>query len=64
MNRIILALMALNGIEKDEMAAALCMSLDTFYRRLRKPDTFTLGELKKAAKKCRVTLERLIGGQI
>lgn len=60
MNRIILSRMALYGIEKPEMAACLGMSLDTFYRRLREPDAFTLGELRRAAKKLKTTVADLI----
>ncbi|MEA5058590.1 MAG: hypothetical protein VB049_00930 [Candidatus Pelethousia sp.] len=59
MSRKILSLMVLYGISKQEMAACLCMSLDTFYRRLKKPDDFTFGELRKAAKKLKTTVSAI-----
>ena len=62
MKRKILSLMALYDIDKLEMSAALRMSLDTFYRRLKTPDTFTLGELKRAAKKLKTTVSVLTDG--
>lgn len=62
MERKILSLMVLHGISKQEMAACLCMSLDTFYRRLNSPDDFTFGELKKAAKKLKTTVSALTEG--
>lgn len=61
MNRVLLSYMALHGIEKPEMAAAMGMCITTFYNRLREPDTFTIGELKRAAKKFKVTLVQLMG---
>jgi len=42
--------MILYEIKKDEMAAALCMSLYTFYRRLRNPDTFNCRRVEKGGK--------------
>ncbi|HWS31017.1 MAG TPA: hypothetical protein VN512_13005 [Clostridia bacterium] len=62
MVRKILSLMTLYNTSKPEMAAALRMSLDTFYRRLKDPDEFTFGELKKAAKKLKTTVSALTEG--
>ena len=58
----ILSLMALYDISKLELAAAMRMSLDTFYRRLKNPDEFTFGELRKAAKKLKTTVSALTEG--
>lgn len=62
MKQKILSLMALYDITKPEMAAAMRMSLDTFYRRLKNPDELTLGELRKAAKKLKTTVSALSDG--
>ena len=59
MDRKILSLMELYGIERPEMAACMRMSLATFNRRVRTPDAFTLGELRKAAKKLKTTVSAL-----
>lgn len=62
MKQKILSLMALYDISKLEMAAGMRMSLDTFYRRLKSPDEFTIGELRKAAKKLKTTVSALTEG--
>ncbi|HMM32723.1 MAG TPA: hypothetical protein PKB13_13220 [Clostridia bacterium] len=62
MKRKILSLMALYDIDKLEMAAALRMSLATFNRRLKDSDEFSLGELKRAAKKLKTTVSALTDG--
>lgn len=59
--RRILGLMKMQGISTDEMANYLCMHRTTFYRRVNDPDTFTLGELKRAAKLLKTTIEEIIG---
>ena len=51
-------------LRKPELAAALCMSTRSLYRRLENPDLFTIGELKRAAKKLHVPLARLMEGEI
>ena len=51
-------------LRKPELAAALCMSTRSLYRRLENPDLFTVGELKRAAKKLHLPLARLMEGEI
>lgn len=51
-------------MRKPELAAALCMSTRSLYRRLENPDLFTVGELKRAAKKLHVPFEQLLRGEI
>jgi hypothetical protein len=62
MKRKLLSLMVLHDISKPEMAAAMRMSMQTFYRRLENPDSFTLGELRKAAKKLKTNVSTLTDG--
>jgi hypothetical protein len=60
MGEKILSVMELRKISNLEMAAALRMSIQTFYRRLASPNHFTWGELNLAAKKFRMTVIQLI----
>ena len=43
--------MAALDMRKPELAAALCMASRTLYSRLENPDAFTVGELRRAARK-------------
>lgn len=51
-------------LRKPELAAALCMSTRSLYRRLENPDLFTVGELKRTAKALHLTFATLMGGEI
>ena len=62
MKERMLSRMVLYRIEKPEMAAAMQMSVKTFYRRLAHPDEFSLGELRIAAKKLKTTVGALAEG--
>lgn len=57
-------LMERYGIDPDEMAASMRFSLSTFYVRMRNPQTMTLAEVERAAKKLKVEPEKLISGGI
>lgn len=59
MNRLILSRMVLLNISDQEMAAALCMCLKTFRRRLKQPGNFTVNELRRAAKKLKMPITEL-----
>lgn len=48
------------GISHDELAAALRMSDKTLYNRKRKPDSFTLRELKLLEKKLKEPIAELL----
>ena len=51
-----------SGLTQGKLAVQLGMMQKTFYyNRLREPDTFTVGELKRAAKKFKITLSQLMG---
>ena len=56
----ILSRMVLLGISREELAAAMRMSLSTLSRRLSRPDDFTVGEMRKVAKKLHVSLDELL----
>lgn len=60
MGEKILSIMTLRKISYQEMAAAMRMSVPTFYRRIENPSSFTWGELNFAAKKFRMTVIQLI----
>lgn len=61
LGRRILGMMVMRGISVDEMANYLCMHRATFYRRINDPETFTFGELKRAAKLLRTSINEIIG---
>ena len=52
--------MARRGISGEEMAEQMCMSISTYYLRLRSPEKFTIGELRQAAKFLKLNLEDLL----
>lgn len=57
----ILGFMKMRCISTDEMANYLDLSRSTFYRRVKDPDTLTLGELKRAAKLLKVSVAEILG---
>lgn len=58
--RNILSEMVRRGITAPEMANQMNLSLSTFYRRLRRPEELTVGELILAATFLKIPLEVLI----
>lgn len=56
--------MSIRSIKPGEMAAALKMGQRTFYERLAKPETITLGEIEKIAEKLKKKPEDLLLTQI
>lgn len=52
--------MTRRGIGASEMANQMDLSLSTFYRRLRKPQEFTLGNIDKAAAFLGLPVETLL----
>lgn len=56
--------MEIRSIKPLEMAAALGMAQRTFYERLSKPETITLGEIEKIAKKLNKKPEELFFSQV
>lgn len=50
-----------NGDHIDAVAKTLGFSTSTYYKRLRQPDTFTLGELHAVASVLNVSVGALLG---
>ena len=61
--RIIHGFAALQGFSKRELAAICMITPQTWSRREREPDTFTLGELIALSKKLGCTLGEICEGQ-
>ena len=52
--------MQLYGYNRADMVAALHIGTDTWTRRLRKPEDFTLAELRRLSQKLRIPLTSLL----
>ena len=48
------------GISSEELAASGSMSLRSFQRRMKDPESITLGELQRFAKKLRIEINYTI----
>lgn len=55
---------SIRGYGYRDMAAAMCMSVGTYFNRRKNPRTLTLGELELAAKKLHLTVEDLLAVRI
>ena len=55
--------MKLRGIEYRDMAAAMCISVATYYTRRKDPSKLTLREIQLAAKKLHMTEAELLFGK-
>jgi len=54
--------MQLYGYDRADMVTALHMGTDTWSRRLRHPEDFTLAELRRLSDKLHTPITTLIGG--
>ena len=61
--RTIRAEMIRRGVNGDEMAARTFISTSTFYKRLERPETFKLDELRLIAKFLKIDIGDLVRGK-
>lgn len=55
--------MIVNNVSPKQMADAMRKDLSTFYNRMKRPETFTLDELRRASAKIHIPLEKLVKGE-